>query len=93
MKLSKARIDQMAGTIIQRLQEQHYVELQGAPSKVSSVITQAIHEELSVEDRLNQEIRTLLKQYDTEFEKGRADYQKMFSMVKEKLVRERGLVL
>ena len=33
------------------------------------------------------------KQYDAEFESGRADYQKMFMMVKTKLVKERGLVL
>jgi uncharacterized protein len=52
-----------------------------------------ITEELSVEDRLNTEVRTLMKQYDAEIERGGVDYQKMFTMIKTKLVRERGLIL
>ena len=35
----------------------------------------------------------MLKQYDAEFNSGRADYQKMFTMVKSKLVKERGVIL
>ena len=48
---------------------------------------------LIVEDRLNAEVRKMLKQYDAEFDSGRADYQKMFVMVKSKLVKERSIVL
>jgi uncharacterized protein len=50
-------------------------------------------DELSVEDRLNAEVRQLLKAYDTQIEQGQVDYQKMFQMVKQKLVRERGVIL
>jgi len=46
-----------------------------------------------VEDRLNAEVRKILKQYDAEFDSGRADYQKMFVMVKSKLVKERSIIL
>jgi hypothetical protein len=46
-----------------------------------------------VEDRLNADVREMLKQFDQEFAAGRADYQKMFSMVKQKLIKERGLIL
>ena len=52
-----------------------------------------ITDELSVEDRLNTEVRMLMKQYDAEIERGGVDYQKMFTMIKTKLVRERGLIL
>jgi hypothetical protein len=46
-----------------------------------------------VEDRLNADVREMLKQFDQEFAAGRADYQKMFSMVKKKLIKERDIVL
>jgi hypothetical protein len=48
---------------------------------------------LSVEDRLNAEVRQLLKAYEQQIDQGQVDYQKMFQMVKQKLVRERGIIL
>jgi hypothetical protein len=45
------------------------------------------------EDKINDEVRGMLKAYEKEFAAGRADYKTMFDMVKKKLVRDRGLVL
>lgn len=56
-------------------------------------IDHAIIEELSVEDRLNAEVRNLLKAYEQDIEQGHVDYQRMFTMVKKKLVQERGIIL
>ena len=50
-------------------------------------------DELMVEDRLNEEVRQLLKKYESEIEKGRLDFRKLFDMTKQKLVRERNIVL
>lgn len=50
-------------------------------------------EELTVEDRLNEEVREILKAHAGEIEKGRMDYRKLFELTKQKLVRERNLVL
>jgi hypothetical protein len=46
-----------------------------------------------VEDRVNAEVRQMLKIYEKQIEQGQVDYQKMFQMVKQKLVRERGIIL
>ena len=56
-------------------------------------IDHAILEELSVEDRLNAEVRQLLNVYEQDIERGHMDYQRMFSLVKSKLARERGIIL
>ena len=56
-------------------------------------INHAIFEELSVEDRLNAEVRQLLKAYEQDIERGQVDFQRMFTMVKTKLARERGIIL
>jgi hypothetical protein len=50
-------------------------------------------EELTVEDRLNEEVREMLKKFEPEIEKGRLDYRKLFDLTKQKLVKERNLVL
>jgi len=56
-------------------------------------LDRTITDELLVEDRLNAEVRELMKRYATEIERGQVDYQKMFTMIKNKLVKERGLIL
>lgn len=50
-------------------------------------------EELSLEDRLNAEVRELLKKFESEIDKGNIDYRKVFDLTKQKLVRERELIL
>lgn len=50
-------------------------------------------DELMVEDRLNEEVRNLLKQYGNEIEKGRLDFRKLFDMTKQRLVKERNIIL
>ena len=46
-----------------------------------------------VEDRLNEEVKTLLESKTEEYERSMMDYGRVFQMVKSKLVRERGLII
>ncbi len=93
MNVTKERIHTIAFTTLQRLQAQKHLEVIGSQDLLVRALEHAITEELGVEDRLNTEVRDLLKKFDAEFQSGKADYQKMFSMVKQKLVRERNIVL
>jgi hypothetical protein len=83
----------MAESLVGRLHQEGHIELVGDRNAVVAGLDQAITDELSVEDRLNAEVRQMLKAYDKQIEQGQVDYQKMFLMVKQKLVRERGLIL
>ena len=93
MRLSKERVRHMAESLAGRLHQEGHIELIGDRNAFVAGLDQAITEELSVEDRLNAEVRQMLKAYDKQIEQGQVDYQKMFQMVKQKLVRERGLIL
>jgi uncharacterized protein len=93
MKLTKERVHHLAESIASTLHEKGFVELTGTKQALVNALEAGITDELSVEDRLNVEVRTLMKQYDAEIERGGVDYQKMFTMIKTKLVRERGLIL
>ena len=93
MHITKERIHTIAFTSIQRLLAQKHLEVTGSQDLLVRALEHAMTEELSVEDRLNTEVRDMLKKFDAEFQSGKADYQKMFSMVKQKLVRERNIVL
>jgi hypothetical protein len=93
MRLSKERVRHMAESLAARLQQEGHVALAGDRKDFVDSLDRAITEELSVEDRLNAEVRQLLKSYERQIEQGQVDYQKMFTMIKQKLVRERGIIL
>ncbi|MGQ0666314.1 MAG: DUF507 family protein [Nitrospiraceae bacterium] len=93
MRLSKERVRHIAESLTGRLQQEGHVEVVGDRKALIETLGLAMTDELSVEDRLNAEVRQLLKVYEQQIEQGQVDYQKMFQMVKQKLVRERGLIL
>ncbi len=93
MRLSRERVRHIAEAVATRLQQEGYVELTGERKQAVEALDRAITEELSVEDRLNSEVRQMMKAYEKEIERGQVDYQKMFTMIKKKLVRDRGIIL
>jgi uncharacterized protein len=93
MRLSKERVRHMAESLAGRLQVEGHVEFIGERKVFVEALDQIITHELSAEDRVNAEVRQLLKAYEQQIEQGQVDYHKMFQMVKQKLVRERGIIL
>jgi uncharacterized protein len=93
MRLSKERVRHLTEALATRLQQEGHVELVGERKALIEALNHAVTEELSLEDRLNAEVRQLLKTYEQQIDQGQVDYQKMFVMIKQKLVRERGLIL
>jgi len=93
VKLSREQITHMAESLALHLLGEGQLELVGARQALVETLGQAITDELQVEDRLNDEVRQLMKRYEAEIERDHADYQKMFTMIKSRLVKERGLIL
>ena len=54
---------------------------------------QVMDAEVSLEDRINDEVRMLLNQYQDQMRQSGASYQEMFKLIKNKLVREKKVVL
>lgn len=93
MRIPKSWVPLMARKIIDNLIKKGLIE---PAIPLNDLIKETEHlmlEELMVEDRLNEEVRQLLRKYDSEIEKGRLDYRKIFDMTKQKLVKERNIVL
>jgi hypothetical protein len=62
------------------------------PQFVVERITEAITEELEVEDRLNDEVRDLLSQYSEYMRREGVSYQEMFKRIKKTLISQRKVV-
>jgi hypothetical protein len=52
-----------------------------------------MQDEISVEDRLNEEVRQILTQYADDMRRAGASYQEMYKKVKGELARQRKLIL
>lgn len=93
MRIPKGWVPVIAREIVEELLKRNLVELQASQEKVTELLTELMLEELMVEDRLNEEVRGMLKKFEPEIEKGRLDYRKLFDLTKQKLVKERNLIL
>lgn len=65
----------------------------GEDDGVLETISGVIIRDLQVEDELNTEVKALLEKMVDEFDKSNINYRKMFQIVKQKLARERGIIL
>jgi hypothetical protein len=93
MRLTPQQIRSVSEGVVKEAVRRRALKLLVPDEEAFALVEKAIAEDLMVEDRLNEEVKQILKTYEREIEQGRADYKTMFDMVKKKLVRERGLVL
>lgn len=93
MRIPKGWVPIIAKEVIEELLKRSMIELQDSKEKAVESLHEIMLEELTVEDRLNDEVREMLKKFESEIEKGRMDYRKLFDLTKQKLVKERNLVL
>jgi len=93
MRVPKSWIEPMAKRIINDLLQKKYIETKIKEDKLIEITKEILLDELMVEDRLNEEVRKILKQYEKEIDSKRLDYKKLFYLTKQKLVKERNIVL
>ena len=93
MRLTKERIHQVANNLAEHLFSIKMLSATLSKNQIGTKIEQIITDELMIEDHLNDEVRELLKAYESQIEKDQVDYQKMFQMIKRKLAKEREIIL
>lgn len=93
MRLRKKMIDHIAKTVTDRLLDQGLLRVEGTRETVAAEVARLITDDLLVEDRLNEEVKELLRAHSAAMERDNVDYARLFAMVKRQLVKERGLIL
>ncbi len=83
----------MAKNMVEHLLRQKMIKPLIEKEKLINLIENTITSDVMVEEELNQEVRELMKNHSEQIEKGEVDYNRLFQMIKQKLARERGLVL
>jgi hypothetical protein len=92
MLFSKEYVGYLAREVTKKLVSAQMIETASVPA-VTERVHAAMVEELSLEDRINDEVRAILEQYSEEMRQSGASYQEMFKKVKNELVRKYKAVL
>lgn len=92
MLFSKEYVGYLARQVTQKLISGEFIEASN-PAVVTQAVNTALLEELQLEDRINDEVRLILEQYEEELRRAGASYQEMFKKVKGELVRKYKAVL
>lgn len=93
MRLLKEQVEKISGIILDNLKAKELIIFKAQEEVVLRRIIEIFSNDLKAEDELDREVEGIIKGYAKEIEAGRMDYRKMFSLIKGKLVKERGLVI
>lgn len=92
MLLSRDYVGYMAKEVVKRLDAAKMIEAKNLEN-LTAQVRQVMADEVTVEDRINEEVREILARYSDEMKRTGVSYQDMFKKVKGQLARERKLIL
>jgi hypothetical protein len=92
MRLRPEQVEIMAHEVVRRLEKGSSADFSDRDGTVERV-TRVLSDDLQVEDRLNEEVREILRGLTEQMNRQNIQYHEMFKLVKAKLVRERKLIL
>lgn len=93
MRLSKELIQTIAEAVVSSIEAKNLAKLKASKPTVVAKVSEIIAADLAAEDMLNKEVEKVLAAYESEIAKGNMDYRKLFDLTKQRLAKERGMVL
>jgi uncharacterized protein len=92
MSLQKEYVHYLSRRVVDELIKREMIESSEVATLREKVLA-VMEAELSLEDRINEEVREILKGYADEMRNTGVSYQDMFKVVKNKLVKDKKVVL
>jgi len=92
MRLTRDQIEAMSQRIVRSLIKDQMITME-RPEAAVDLLANVFTADLEAEDRLNEEVHELLKNYSEEISRGMINYQDLFRKVKSKMARDRKMVI
>jgi hypothetical protein len=92
MQLSREYVSYMSKELLKRLTKEGLIQFD-QPEYVNEVMLQVVLDELTVEDRINDEARRILEEHSDQMKNFGATYEDAFKAIKKQIIRERKIVL
>jgi hypothetical protein len=93
VRIPKEMVKHIADAIAANLKSKGLAAYDVSNDAVSAKIAETITADMIAEDKLNEEVKKLLASHEAEISRGQMDYRKVFELTKQKLAKERGIVL
>jgi hypothetical protein len=94
MLLNRDYVGHMASQLVKKLVEDEQIAIKEKDTDpVILRVRTRMMEEITIEDKINEEVRTILTQHQDEMRRAGISYQEMFKKVKGQLARDRKLIL
>ena len=93
MRIPKTWLAPLAKRIVDTIYREEMVVQDVDPKELAQEVERILLEELMVEDRVNDEVRKMLSEHEGQIDRGGYDYRKLFDLTKQKLIRERGIIV
>jgi hypothetical protein len=92
MQLPRDYVAHMARQVLKRLAAAGLIQFE-QPDYVNEVVLQVMLDEMTLEDRINEEVRKILEQYGDKMKQFGATYEEAFKVIKKQLVHDRKAVI
>ena len=93
MRLSKDMIKYLSDAIAVNLETKGLADYEVPREAISAKIAEVITADMLAEDKLNKDVEKILAAHEAEIAKENMDYRKLFDLTKQKLAKDRGIVL
>ncbi len=93
MRLTEAKVRNLAARIVAELSGRDDVSVIAAPETVEADIAKVIRENLLAEDALDREVETVMERYRREIASGKLDVDLLRQKIKKQLAKDRGVVI
>jgi hypothetical protein len=92
MRLTRDQVELVSQHIVRGLLRDEHIAAD-QPEPIIDAVAQVLTADLEAEDKLNDEVREVLKNFADEISRGSLDYQQLFRKVKAKLAKDRKMVI
>jgi hypothetical protein len=92
MRLNSGQIEDIANRIVRGLARRGWFDVENADD-TETLLRQVIAEELRVEDKLNDEVREVMREHMDRIRRADVEYHEMFKVIKARLAKQHDIIL
>ena len=93
MRIPRSWVPPISKRIVDTLLTEELIVPDVDPKELALEVERILTYELMAEDRVNDEVRNILKDHERDIDRGRLDYRKVFDLTKHKLIKEKGIIV
>ena len=93
MRLKKEQVDKISHLVVKALQGKKLATFKVSEGKILTKIFEIIAKNLEEENKIDEQVRKLMEQYQSQIASGQLDRQKVFQMIKKQLVKEKNFII